>query len=384
MTTATPRLPSHVPLIDGARAVAAFLVLLTHAGSVTGATERLPFGFVLARGDWGVALFFILSGFLLTRPWVRWRLQGGRTPSVGDYFRKRAARILPAYWIALLAVFLLLPNPVTTQSVVSNVLIAQVYTGDLLNGFFQTWSLSTEVAFYILLPLLAPLLIRGSARRSLVAVGLIAVIAPAWIVLCKGTLFGLQFPYAVLWLPGHLDWFCAGMALAILERRIRTGDLPAPLVGTGRWLAAFAVVWLLVLSPLGGPYVMAGMSPGAAVLKEFLYGASAFLLLGAMLQPKADRTLLGRTLDSRVMVWAGAVSYAFFLWHNLVMDYVRAALFATIGSAGLLLTVVGTTAITLVVSAVSYHLVEHPVMRRFGRTSGGSVSPTHPVGGPRV
>lgn len=364
---ADPRPSAHVPLIDGARAVAAFLVLLAHAGSITGATERSPLGAVLARGDWGVALFFILSGFLLTRPWVAWRLYGGRNPSVKSYFRKRAVRILPAYWVALVAVFVLLPNVVTGRSVVSNILVAQVYTGDLLNGFFQTWSLSTEVAFYAVLPLLAPLLVRGSIRRSLVAVAAVALVAPAWIVLCKGTLFGMQFPYAILWLPGHIDWFCAGMALAILERKIRDGRLPRPLLGTGRWMAAFAVVAVLLLTPLAGPYTMAGgVTPATAVLKEFLYGASAFLVLGAMLQPGAPTTVMGRVLDSRFMVWAGAISYAFFLWHNLVMDYTRAALFAVVGSAGLLLTIVTTTVATIAVSALSYHLLEHPLMRRFG------------------
>ena len=114
----------------------------------------------------GVALFFVLSGFLLSRPWVREVQLGARRPSVGRYFKHRLARILPAYWVALIAVLLTTGSGASTRTIIDNVTLTQGYTGRFLPSFFQTWSLVTEVAFYIVLPLLAPLLIRKSKKTS--------------------------------------------------------------------------------------------------------------------------------------------------------------------------------------------------------------------------
>lgn len=359
----------HLPLLDGARAIAAFMVLLTHAGAASGATERSIFGPLLARGDWGVALFFVLSGFLLTRPWVRWRLGGGRTPGVAEYFRKRAVRILPAYWLALVAVLLLIPQVVTPAGVVSNIFLLQTYTGPLLDGFFQSWSLCTEVAFYLALPLLAPLLVRRSLRFALTAIAIVALVTPVWIMLCQEWAPDAMPPYAIIWLPGHLDWFCAGMALAVLERALHKESLPTTLVGPNRWLIGALVAFGLALTPLAGPLGWQEAPSYIAIIKEFLYGATAFLLVGAMMQPAATTTLWGRTLNSRVIAWAGGISYGFFLWHNMILDRLRDALGMTFGGGGFWVTLVATTALTLIVSQLSYALMERPLMNRFGRSS---------------
>lgn len=374
--TSPPRPGGHLPILDGARAIAAFMVLLTHVGAASGATERSVFGPFLARGDWGVALFFVLSGFLLSRPWVTWRLASGRAPSVATYVRKRAVRILPAYWVALVAVLLLIPQVVTPAGVVANSLLLQTYTGPLLDGFFQTWSLCTEVAFYALLPLLAPLLIRRSPRFALVAIGLTALVAPIWIMLCKSWAVDVMPPYAIVWLPGHLDWFCAGMALAVLERLIHGRSLPAVLIGPNRWLVGAGVAFALAMTPAGGPIGWQAAAPHIDVSKELLYGACAFLLVGAMLQPAATTTLWGRALNSRVMAWAGLLSYAFFLWHNLILDRVREAWGMTFGGGGFLVSLLLTTGLTLVISQASYSLVEQPLMKRYGRSGTRGAPPT--------
>src|SRR5262249_17296373 len=149
--------------LDGLRALAAILVVATHVGFQTGASFHGAFGAVLARCDIGVALFFVLSGFLLTRPWLAGRPE---PPSTKVYAVRRAARILPAYWIALTVVLLSTARGTPPQGIARNLLLVQTYAGPLLSGFTQTWSLCTEVAFYVVLPFIALPLARAVSDRQ--------------------------------------------------------------------------------------------------------------------------------------------------------------------------------------------------------------------------
>ncbi|MEO8749957.1 MAG: acyltransferase family protein, partial [Allobranchiibius sp.] len=93
-------------MLDLLRALAAALVLLSHVTFWTGAGDVDVSGPLLARGDAGVAVFFAISAFLLLRPYVRAGLHQTATPGLRRYAIRRAARILPAYWLALTAVLL--------------------------------------------------------------------------------------------------------------------------------------------------------------------------------------------------------------------------------------------------------------------------------------
>src|SRR3954453_13942377 len=98
------------PLVDGLRAVAALSVLVTHTAFLSGFNGHGLLGGITARLDVGVALFFVISGFLLYRPFVAARMGGRGGPRAGLYFRRRALRILPAYWLALTVLGLLWPK----------------------------------------------------------------------------------------------------------------------------------------------------------------------------------------------------------------------------------------------------------------------------------
>src|SRR6478736_6725938 len=94
--------------LEGLRAVAALLVLITHV-SLNAMGNDGPFGGLLARLDVGVAVFFVLSGYLLYRPFVRALLRDEPLPSVRRYFRHRFLRIVPLYWVVVVASFLFAP-----------------------------------------------------------------------------------------------------------------------------------------------------------------------------------------------------------------------------------------------------------------------------------
>ena len=104
------------PLLDSVRAIAALSVLVFHASfwseiTLTG-SDRAPF---LSRLDVGVTIFFVLSGFLLYRPFVRARLLGTPPPRAIAYGWRRVLRIVPAYWLALTVIALVIPKPDTFE-----------------------------------------------------------------------------------------------------------------------------------------------------------------------------------------------------------------------------------------------------------------------------
>src|SRR6266851_3607954 len=99
----SPAVAGHQDALDGLRAVAAVAVLVTHVGGLTGyVLIGTPASWVVSRGNIGVPIFFVLSGLLLYRPWAAAALAGPPAVRVTTYLRRRALRILPAYWAVVL------------------------------------------------------------------------------------------------------------------------------------------------------------------------------------------------------------------------------------------------------------------------------------------
>ena len=148
--------PATLPALDSMRAVAAVAVVATHTSFWSGAYAGPRFGASLARLDIGVAIFFVLSGFLLSRPWFQRHARGAAPPSTGRYLWKRALRIMPVYVLAAAAALLLLPgNSGATPALwIKTLTLTNIYVDARLpDGLTQMWSLATEVAFYLALPL---------------------------------------------------------------------------------------------------------------------------------------------------------------------------------------------------------------------------------------
>ncbi len=151
---------ARLPALDGLRAVAALLVVATHAAYLTGFTVNGGLlGRLAGRGDFGVAIFFALSGFLLHYRLVS-DARDGRT-DIRAYAVRRAARVLPAYWVTLAVVVAGHQPPVRTAG--PGARRADLPAGTDIDAFSQSWSIPTELSFYIVLPLVVWLL--GRARR---------------------------------------------------------------------------------------------------------------------------------------------------------------------------------------------------------------------------
>jgi peptidoglycan/LPS O-acetylase OafA/YrhL len=311
------------PALTGMRAAAALLVVGTHAAFATGKLTHGYLGAVYARLEIGVALFFVLSGFLLFRPWVA-AAAGDRPPGMRRYARRRLRRIAPAYLITVLATFELYvvftpgPNPGQTwQGLLRYLTLTQIYTDDYLTtylhtGLSQMWSLAVEVSFYAALPAIAYVLLQRRrppwrAARVLAALAVTGAVSPAWLLIVEAT---DVFPNAAgMWLPAHFACFAGGMALAVLRvvgRRWRA-NVVLPLAG---------VLFLIVATPVGGA-VVGPVPVWAPASKAVLYAAIATLTVGAFALGTSDR--YARMLSSTPMVWLGEISYEIFLLHAVVM-----------------------------------------------------------------
>src|SRR5947209_509536 len=150
----------HFPLFDSLRAIAFLAVLTTHAAvfaNLEVPSARLaPF---YARLDVGVDVFFVISAFLLYRPFVAARVDAEQPPLTRSFGWRRFLRVAPPYWLALTVVGLWIGAPSVFR--LSHIPwfygFAQIYNPDTfsLEGLPQAWSLCVEASFYIFLPLWA-------------------------------------------------------------------------------------------------------------------------------------------------------------------------------------------------------------------------------------
>ncbi|MFC8526382.1 acyltransferase family protein [Nocardia sp. NPDC057227] len=370
-TPAPVRPRSFVPALDGMRGLAALGVLVTHVAFQTATTAIPVVGPILARFDMAVALFFGLSGFLLWRPHAAAARGYGPAPSAGYYFRHRAARILPAYWVVVAVVLVLLPNAAATAGLrvwVSNLLLLQVFVPlTLTDGLTQMWSLSVEVAFYLVLPLLALAVVRlrgAAARWRVPAVLALGAVTLGWNFLPVPTPDAIN---ADNWLPGYLPWFAVGMLLAELVFVVQPGSRWDRFAGRRRWMWTLALLaFLLSATEIAGPAGLVHAEPWQYVAKMALGALIGFGLLAPLVLRDQPRPLL----SSPVALTVGRWSYGIFIWHLAVL-WVIFPVFGILPFSGGFLTVLLLTVVfTLPVAAASYALVEAPCQRfarRFDR-----------------
>lgn len=371
----TGKVAPRFPALDGLRAVGALAVLLTHVGYQSGDATRGPFAGLLGRMDAGVAVFFVISGFLLARPHVEAHLGGGVAPRLGSYLWHRAIRILPVLWIAVAAAAALVWTAHAAGSdYLRYALLVHIYTDvPLLEGLTQMWSLATEVAFYLALPAIAWLVCRGRAdavwvRRVLACCVLLAFAGAAW--MAGSTSLG--HPIARLWLPGFLGWFAAGMGLAAwnvarTKGMLRPGGLDVVAQHPGTVWAAAAALFVLVGTPIAGPLDLSDPTPAAAATKNLLYGLLGLLVVLPAVATSETPSAILRHVSGRVGHYLGSISYGVFAYHVLILALVERWLgldpFAGQFAPRFGITLLG----SVFLATASFYGLERPLMRRARR-----------------
>jgi peptidoglycan/LPS O-acetylase OafA/YrhL len=299
--------------LDGLRAFAALAVVAFHLHTVGGVSFG-PLDPVVDGADSGVYLFFALSGYLLYKPFVR-----GPVDLTG-YGLKRAGRILPGYFVARIGLTLLTGSRLPIEHPLPFLTISASYDIPLRAFLGNAWTLSAEILFYLTLPLIASLA-RGREVAVLVVLGIVSA--------ALGLLHRLTINDETAWLTGTyplvFSAFVPGMLLAVLEvhHRERFDHLRGwPVLAAGAGLIVFGALTRAV------PVTLA-TGIGTALVMAWL----------------VHHPLPG----ARALAFAGGASYAVYLWH-------KDAFIAFGPILGL--------AVTLVASALSWALVERPILTR--------------------
>lgn len=358
--------------LEGLRAAGAIAVMLTHIGFLSGATSRDVLPGLVARLDIGVAVFFVLSGFLLFRPYARTLFADAPPPSLRRYAARRVARIVPAAAAVLVGTWILVPaaRSAPSSAWLANIFQLQAWRIEWdIPGLAQLWSLSTEVAFYALLPLIGWAFVRlGNAAPKtipLLVIGLFLLPMLARIAYFEGWLTD-----TLSWtrtLPLTLDWFAYGITLALVVE----GASRLPLIhellrrsGTASLIVAGSVFWVLTTS-VAGPYDLSGAPAWQLWVKHLGYGIVAALVV----MPSALGTTspLRPFLRSRVSKFLGRISYGIFLWHLPVIFWVRKMLDLPLFAGGFWLTLGVTSLVTLVLASLSWYLLESPIINAVRR-----------------
>jgi len=376
--------PSRLAGIEGLRALAAFGVLGWHVWIHP--TNTTPDGFplgpltkILQNGRVGVTMFFVLSGFLLYRPFTAAIVQHKPLPSIRKYFVNRVLRIIPAYWTVLLLVAIffqtqLLERP---QQLLANMFFLQNYVPgyppDSFHGLgiAPAWSLCVEVVFYLVLPLLAILGLLVAKRTNIG--GTLAAGAPAVLMIAFGLIaLGLTrvIHFGGLWTSGfpiHADWFGLGMLVSILSVRWEHGAFVVT-PWTRRAAAVFSVALALLAVKLAYEARITFEE------EETVLAVSCAILLALTVMP-APRSLLVRFLQWRPLYVAGLASYSIFLWHDPLLRVLRNNHLTERGSMGGVLDLLEVLAITSILAALTYRYVERPALALKHRKGRGARRP---------
>jgi peptidoglycan/LPS O-acetylase OafA/YrhL len=332
------------PDIEGLRGVAILLVILYHAG-VPGFTG----GFV------GVDVFFVLSGYLITRL-IAAEIEATGGLSFRQFYARRARRLLPAAALVTLATlaigrFVLAPfeqhtiaeTALATAGYVSNLYFAAnslsyFAAGPEHNPLLHTWSLGVEEQFYLLWPVLTAVALRGGRRRLAIAIAVVASLSLAsslW-------LTDRAQPWAFFASPTR-GWEFAAGALACLIP-VHWGHRRAPLLG---WAGLASVVGAAVAFDATTRF------PGGAALLP-VAGTALLLIAGAAVRTGPLQTFLA----SAPMQALGRVSYGWYLWHWPVLVYATILLGDLSWGFALLLCI-----LALGLAEVTFRLVENPIRR---------------------
>jgi peptidoglycan/LPS O-acetylase OafA/YrhL len=364
------------PLMDSLRAIAALAVLATHAAVFAGleTSDGTTVGQYAARLDAGVAVFFVISGCLLYRPFVRARMAGEPAPGTGPYAWRRFLRIVPAYWVALTLITVLFGTSGHVfgwPGVAQYYGVAQAYSqASFGGGLTQAWSLTIEVAFYAFLPIWAFLMTKVLGRRGFRAEALALTTLFAAGVVYKLAVLGSGDPDKVaitpklVSLPAYLDHFALGMALAVLSIWVEQNRrLPRALGWIDRfpsfsWIAALVAFWAVSTQiGLHGRF-LEPFSSTNYMERHLLYGIIGAALVAPAVVGDQTRGVVRRFLALRPLLWLGLVSYAIFLWNLALLDRLQHWGF----SGNYIAWCLAGVAITVPVAAASYYLVERPAL----------------------
>ncbi len=333
---------SHLPSLDGLRAVAALAVVFYH------------YGFDWAPGGLGVLAFFVLSGFLITWLLLKEEERYGAV-SLRLFYTRRALRIFPAfyvYWLLLVGALVVFHKRLVGGQALASFFYCNNYyqalRGDPNTGLSHTWSLAIEEQFYLLWPL-AFLLLRRNGRRMAFLLGGIAAV---W-VWREALIFGLQRDQGYIYeaFDARADHLMMGCLLAVALREGAAAGL------WRRLCARSALLWgtlgLLAVSVALNVRFGTGYRDAVGFAIDPILVAA--LLVQAIGWPRAG---FARVLNWGPVRYLGTISYSIYLYQQMLIDPAK-----KLAAQWPALSLPFTMAAVVAAASASYWIVERPFLR---------------------
>ncbi len=366
---------TELPSLTGLRGVAAFWVLLYHAW-----VEAGPRAMTLGSGEYtinltpvfsggwtGVDIFFTLSAFLLSLPFVRWQLGLAQRPSLGTFWLRRALRIFPAYYAQILVLLIIAGVfgigawPGLRQLVGNLLLWFNVGSSSVAPLNPIAYTLPIEFSFYLVLPLLACLL----RPRWWVVLLLLAIVeTQLYRHLMYASVAALDVPHRMVVLeqmPGRLDQFVFGMLAAYAYGcAASVGSLPRARTADALFLLGIAGVALMMLL-IQLNFTTYWDGNWLLFVWHGAVGASVALMLFAC---AAGSRVANALLNNRPLHYLGVISFGVYLWHFPLMHWLSAAhAFDWIAGYRLPWILPILLLLSCAIADVSFRLVERPLLR---------------------
>jgi len=370
--------------LDSLRGLSTILIVLYHISFVSGYTvaHANSSGAYIDRLNIGVAIFFVLSGFLIFRPFAHSLIHGSPLPKTRNYYLKRAARILPGYWLALFVLAGLdALTIVNTSGFIRNVFIVHSFTEhNVFTGIRQAWTLAIEMSFYVVVPAFAYIFVRQTKRRDgpVSVSSLLKALSVLFLSAYVFRLFIHQTDFwflktAHIWLPSHMDTLALGMGLAVLvEAPTSSETLSKVRIFLANHTGAFVLSSVFVWFMSANINMAIGLNKSEfhiELLGHFLYGMASVLLVAPFCVD--SRSLLVKAMSLRLFTWLGTISYGIYLWHMAFLEgnFAEKYMPYTENDGQVLLRFLVVLPASIAIASLSYYVIERPIMRAVSKRS---------------
>lgn len=348
--------PGRLPGLDGLRAIAVLLVVFFHQ-------ELLGIGWI------GVQIFFVLSGFLITRILVQSKELPLRQYLI-EFYGRRSLRIFPLYFGVLGAFAVLTLLGMEAHGLREGLPFAATYTYNFWHAsdsfvhsklISHFWSLCVEEQFYLIWPFFIFFCGQRARRPALISIVLLGPLVRLGLhaLLESPSLGAFEDTDVALYIltPSHIDAFALGALVSLHP----LGGAPRALLGSFAALVVAGV--LLAPSVPEGPlsYGSFGFPLGLGVGYGYIWAYSLLNLCAALtIDCVVHRRLLPALFESRIMSYIGKISYGVYVFHYPLQSFVRKAL----PNAPIALGLVVQVTLTLLVASLSFYLWETPFLRK--------------------
>jgi peptidoglycan/LPS O-acetylase OafA/YrhL len=317
-----PQLPSHIPSLDGFRAMSILLVLVGHVAATHGAPAWMDRAAIASLGNVGVRFFFVVSGFLITTLMLRDMARHGHI-RMKLFYQRRSLRILPAaffyvavIWALHMAGFIDLTYHLTTRthadSALPDLIHALTFTANYqhdYNWYYNhLWSLSVEEQFYLIWPVTLFFL---KPRRAMQLAALMLLVAPVvrWLMFSYGSGPEIRLSREF---QAVADALATGCLAALLHNHLSEKAWFMKLVS---W-PALPICAACIAAGYGVALVY---RPAAYVVGQTLANIGIVILLQHIV--RFPQQPLGRLFNTRPLVYIGVMSYSLYLWQEPFLNF---------------------------------------------------------------